>query len=127
MEKAPVLVVVALPLMDSADEIDRAVVDALPRVDSPVTPSVPRVDMFPLLVVVAKPLTNKLFETDSWVVEALLKILSAPENVCDARLRSATFDDSAASLIEAEGRVRDPDDRVRPFEAVRSPPNVPVL
>ncbi len=83
-------------------------------------------EIFPFEVVVAKPLTKNAFETESCVVEALLKMFKAPENVCELLLRSATFDESAESAIEADGSVRDPDDNVNPLEAVRSPPNVPV-
>ena len=115
-----------MPLTDRAEEMDSAVELALPSVVSPVTPSVPTVAMFPLEVVVAKPLTKSAFEADSCVVLALLKMFNAPENVCDARLSNATFDDSAASEMEADGRVREPDDTVKPLEAVRSPANVPV-
>ncbi len=86
----------------------------------------PVVEKFPLLVVVAKPLTKSAFETESAVVDALLKMFSAPENVCDARLRSATFEESAESAMDAEGSVSAPPDRVKPFEAVSNPPNVPV-
>ena len=76
-------------------------------------------------MVVAKPLTKNEFETDSCVVDALPKMFN-PVNVCDARLRSATLDERAESFTDADGSVRDPDDRVKPLEAVRSPPNVPV-
>ena len=102
------------------------VVEACVNVESPVTLSVPAVEIFPFDVVVAKPLTKSVLETDSCVVDALLKMFKAPENVWEARLRSATLDDKAESLIDADGSVRDPDDKVKPFEAVRSPPNVPV-
>ncbi len=145
MAMFPTLVVVAKPLTENDDDADSAVVLALakvvrpvtPRVDerveAPVTDSVPRAEilpavaMFPFEVVVALPLTNKLFETESWVVEALAKMFNAPENVCEARLRSATLDDRAVSLTEADGKVTPPADTVKPFEAVRSPPKVPVL
>ena len=90
------------------------------------TDRVPSVEIFPAAVVVAKPPTANDDDAESAVVDALLKMLSAPENVCDARLRRATFDDSAVSLIDAEGRVSAPAERVKPFEAVRSAPKVPV-
>ena len=77
VEKFPVLVVVALPLMDRAEETDKAVVDALPRVVCPVMerpkfpvsnpPNVPvdAVENAPVDVVVALPLTQSALDTDS--------------------------------------------------------------
>jgi len=62
----------------------------------------------------------------SWVVEAFWNVFNAPVNVCDARLSSATFEERAESAMDADGGVSVPEDSVNPFDAVKSPPNVPV-
>ena len=60
------------------------------------------------------------------MVDAFEKMFNAPENVCEALSSNATLADSAASAIESAGNVSVPVVRVKPFEAVRSPKNVPV-